>query len=430
MSEADGEVRIKVNLDSNEVDKDIEKLQKTLKEQTASLEKQENAVDKLREKYDKLAQSLGQKIDAKEVELGVNKIKEKITELTDIKQDLSLVPKPDTRAIASTEKQITDLQYSLAEMKKKAADDPSFSGLKNSMSELKKEIDFATQSQEALRDKISQTKKALDGLENQKLAGTEGAFNKIKNSLNSAKNSLENLKNLMGKAGPSDVGSGAFKGIKEGMQSSQSEAQGLSGKIGDVFGNLGRKVEGFSSRIFRLASSAFVFNVISSGFREMARRVQTVIAQDSALSSSLSMVSSNLFTAFYPIYQAILPALRALGQGLAWVTGQIAAFIAMLTGTSVRANQLGAQMMTTKIGGDSGKISKSAKALGDQAKGYDKVGKAAQKAKGELASFDKIEVLRQNHEKNQKTPKASGGSGSGGVGSLSAGFAKFVDMDT
>ena len=128
----------------------------------------------------------------------------------------------------------------------------------------------------------------------------------------------------------------------------QNFGNGIS-RVFSTLSNFGSQALGWisrlTSRIFYLASSAFVFNVISAGFRELSKEVRNLLSQDEVFATSLNNVQANLMTAFYPIYQAALPALRALGEMLTWLTAQLAQFIAMLTGTSVSANQQGAKQM-------------------------------------------------------------------------------------
>ena len=221
----------------------------------------------------------------------------------------------------------------------------------------------------------------------------------------------------------------------------------IKGFISSVSNGISR----LTSRIFYLASSAFVFNVISAGFRALSRELWKVIGQDAVFVTSLNNIKANLMTAFYPIYQAALPALRALGQMLTWLTGLLARFMAMLTGTSVSANQQGAKQMyiksslgnkantrtynthvksqaradkvkarnvskaenyESKIAEANNKdnISKSAnkaydsagKSAEDNAKKLAKFDKAATKSRKELAKFDKIDVLKQDKDKIPK----------------------------
>ena len=234
----------------------------------------------------------------------------------------------------------------------------------------------------------------------------------------------------------------------------QNFGSGIS-RVFSTLSNFGSQALGWisrlTSRIFYLASSAFVFNVISAGFRALSRALQNVIMQDAGFVTSLNNIKANLMTAFYPIYQAALPALRALGQMLTWLTGLLARFMAMLTGTSVSANQQGAKQMyiksslgnkantraynthvksqaradkvkarnvskaenyESKIAEANNKdnISKSAnkaydsagKSAEDNAKKLAKFDKAAKKSREELAKFDKIDVLKQDKDKIPK----------------------------
>ena len=52
MSESDGQIRIKVNLDTQEIDKDMQKLQEKLEKQNESLNRQSIVVEKLTSRYE------------------------------------------------------------------------------------------------------------------------------------------------------------------------------------------------------------------------------------------------------------------------------------------------------------------------------------------------------------------------------------------
>lgn len=236
----------------------------------------------------------------------------------------------------------------------------------------------------------------------------------------------------------------------------QNFGNGIS-RVFSTLSNFGSQALGWisrlTSRIFYLASSAFVFNVISAGFRELSKEVRNLLSQDEVFATSLNNVQANLMTAFYPIYQAALPALRALGEMLTWLTAQLAQFIAMLTGTSVSANQQGAKQMYMRSAlsnsgntraykahtksqarankvksSNAAKVAKSTiktavpqkndigklvnkiynsagKSAEDNAKKLAKFDKAATKSRKELAEFDKIEVLKQDKIKPDNIKK-------------------------
>lgn len=253
---------------------------------------------------------------------------------------------------------------------------------------------------------------------------------------------------------------GHFVNASNSINSVSRTFQNFGGGISRVFStlsNFGSQALGWisrlTSRIFYLASSAFVFNVISAGFRALSKELRNLITQDAELVMWLNNVKANLMTAFYPIYQAALPALRALGKMLSWITAQLAQFIAMLTGTSVSANQQGAKQMymrsalsnsgntraynahtksqarankvkssnaakvaksTIKTAGtqkdDIGKsvsqaYNSAGKSAEDNAKKLAKFDKAATKSRKELAKFDKIDVLKQDKIKPDNIKK-------------------------
>lgn len=164
-----------------------------------------------------------------------------------------------------------------------------------------------------------------------------------------------------------------------------SSFSGLKNKINDIVDGVSR----FSRRIFNLASSAFIFNIISKGFREISSGINTVISKDAALSSSLTIIKTNLFTAFAPIYQAILPALRALGQMLSVVTLKLASFISMLFGKTLQQSQALAGDLIQTINNSE----RTSSSLKKQSKSIDKLANSTKKAGRELASFDKLNVL-------------------------------------
>lgn len=394
MPEADGQVRIKVSLDTDGVDKDMKKLQSTLSRQSESLQRQGIAVEKLTEKYDALYQKAQKtatpNFKSDQILKDIQTVEQSLKELSNDYSNAKLTPNVDNSA--RIQRIISDhnkLSSKLTELKKQYQEIQFSPEVQGKLNFLRKEIDLAIQKEKRLTDEVNNTKSAINDLQSRRISGFQDNFDKVSRSLGDMKNTV--------------------KGSQDAARNLASGFDDAGEKMGGVFDGICKKVEGFGKRILRLASSAFIFNIISSGFREMEKGIQNIISSDNQLSNSLAQVQANLWTAFYPIYQAILPALRVLGQALSWITAQIANFIASLTGTSVKANQSGAKVMAVQAQGEN----KKSKALNKQAKGYDNIGKAAKRAKGELASFDKIEVLRQkNADKglNSKSPE-SGGAG-------------------
>lgn len=348
MAETDGEVRIKVNLDTNEIDEDMQKLEDKLSKQNSALQRQSVIVERLTARYESLyekaMQSATPTIESEKILSQINEVELKYKELQDLYNTSKLEPNIDEGKLQQILLELETLDKKLIDLRKRYQEAQFSPDMQNKLRTLGKEIDLAVAKEERLTDEVRNTEKAMKDLSQAKVSEN------IDKTAKSLERMSEKLKNV-----------GSSKGLFE--------------SVGQSIGGIGR-------RIMRLASSAFVFNVISAGFREMSKGIQSLISQDNSLANSLAQIRANLVTAFYPIYQAVLPAIRALGQALAWVTGQLAGFIAMLTGTSVKANQQGAKDMMIKAQG-----------LEKEAKGYQKVGKSAKKASHELASFDKINVL-------------------------------------
>ena len=85
-------------------------------------------------------------------------------------------------------------------------------------------------------------------------------------------------------------------------------------------------------RIFSLLKSAFVFNIISRSFRGISTLLGNLIKRDTQFASTLLIVKANLIRAFTPIFQVILPWIRALGRGLIWLTNLIIKLINFVAG--------------------------------------------------------------------------------------------------
>lgn len=121
-----------------------------------------------------------------------------------------------------------------------------------------------------------------------------------------------------------------------------------------------------------------------AGLRRLISAFLEAAKADSSLSTSLGQVKGNLSIAFQAVYQAALPALRALASILATVTSLIASFMSMLFNVSWVSASEGAQ---------------------DYAKSVGAAGGAAKKAAQNMMAIDELNVM--NSE--------SGGGGSGGL---------------
>jgi len=122
---------------------------------------------------------------------------------------------------------------------------------------------------------------------------------------------------------------------------------------------------------------------------------QNVMTKQTLLIEQLKDIKLNLSQAFLPIWDAILPALTKLAEGVAYVTEQIARFVYWLRGWDYDEQTKGTVKQT--------------EAVDNQSQAYNNLASSAKKARGELAAFDQLNLLGDNND----GLGGGGGSGSG-----------------
>lgn len=154
--------------------------------------------------------------------------------------------------------------------------------------------------------------------------------------------------------------------------------------------NVSEQFKKFIKRIAGLAKRVFIFTMITKALRTMRKMLLSTIGADKQMSTSLAQIRGNLISAFAPIYNYILPAIRTLLAWLAKLTAVVSVFINSLFGKT--ASQADA----------------SAKALYNQASATEAAGDAAEKAKKQLSGLDEMNRWESND--------SSGGGGGGSSG--------------
>ena len=176
----------------------------------------------------------------------------------------------------------------------------------------------------------------------------------------------------------------AVQGVKNAVRLSAAAIQqpfkAIQARLSAMTKGLGR----FSRRITGLASSALIFNLLSSGLRQMTNYMGTALLSSTSLRQALGNLQGAAATAAAPLIQVLTPALTALANAAATVFAYLAKLVAFLTGKTVS----------------------SAKAA---AKGMSGTSKAAKDAAKSLAGFDEIERL------DAKTGSSGGGSGASSI---------------
>lgn len=155
--------------------------------------------------------------------------------------------------------------------------------------------------------------------------------------------------------------------------------------------NVSEQFKKFTKRIAGLAKRVFIFTMITKALRAMRKMLLSTIGAGKQMSTSLAQIKGNLISAFAPIYNYILPAIRALLAWLAKLTAVVSVFINSLFGKT--ASQADA----------------SAKALYNQASATEAAGDAAEKAKKQLSGLDEMNRWESNDS------SGGGGGGSSGI---------------
>lgn len=143
--------------------------------------------------------------------------------------------------------------------------------------------------------------------------------------------------------------------------------------------SMSRSTGMFGKTISRLATRIFVYGLLYRGVVALSKGLLSSLKTNEQFGSSLNQIKVNLLTAFYPIYQAVLPAINALMNALAKVTGYMASFVANLFGTTYSAAKKGAQGLYENV-----------KALDETGNGATKAKDKVKDLQNSLMGFDEI----------------------------------------
>ena len=195
-------------------------------------------------------------------------------------------------------------------------------------------------------------------------------------------------------------------GIGNGLKNSF----GILGKFGGLFSNTSRKVtqgtrsmsmgnNAFLQSMKYLLPSLIVYQLIGGSISKLAGGMMNALKTNDQFSNSLNQIKVNLLTAFYPIYTAILPAINAFMSALASITGQIAAFIASIFGTTYQAAKQGASGLYDNV-----------QALQDTGSAASQAKEKVDKLQRSLMGFDEINRIGLQDDKSsnsEKTPEVN-----------------------
>ena len=217
------------------------------------------------------------------------------------------------------------------------------------------------------------------------ITAQENKVASLMNKAQAAAASIQELEAAMNaRKGTSDVAEplkDAKRSADDFSRSVKKSASAASSGMGTI-GRAMQPVSNIARTVARSLRGVLVSIFLYKAFREMVTYTNAATMQNKQFVASLSSIKGNLLTAFAPVYNAVMPILTSLMSVLANVTGQIAAFMAALFGTTYKAAQQSAQA-----------IDNAANATNNQA---DALKNASKAAKGAVASFDELNDLTQD----------------------------------
>nr|DAV69576.1 MAG TPA: minor tail protein [Caudoviricetes sp.] len=223
---------------------------------------------------------------------------------------------------------------------------------------------------ETLEAKLSeiQKKNSMEG--SQKLfksmkSHAASAFKTIASGTKSAMNGLKKM---------GTIGVAALRKITSHTKNTNKATTGLTGSVAKMH-----------KRMLGLAKTVLVYQMMRTALRGLRDYMGSMLKTNKQFMNSLSAIKGNLQTAFYPIYQTIMPILNTFMGALVKVTGYLATFFNTLLGHNVKT---------------------SAGAIKDQADATKDLADATKKANKELYSFDEI-----NKQSDNSDSASSGGGG-------------------
>lgn len=261
--------------------------------------------------------------------------------------------------------------------------DAGLAKLENNAKKAANNVDKAAQKVATLRQQLEELQAVAENEKKTRSTGTVSqetgeAIQKIKQQLETAQLNLEG----------SQIAQERANAAVSAYVEKQRLAALTTQKVSEQF-------KKFTKRISGLAKRVFIFTMITKALRTMRKMLLGTIGADKQMSTSLAQIRGNLISAFAPIYNYILPAIRTLLAWLAKLTAVVSVLINSLFGKT--ASQADA----------------SAKALYNQASATAAAGDAAEKTKKQLSGLD---------EMNRWESKDSSGGGGGGGGSAAPDF--------
>lgn len=385
----------------------VRRREELVSSQNKAAKKQEEQISKASEKASELVAEMNKMESAKiptdefaAVQKEIEDTTKKMNALNErIERFVSTGGKTDSRAFKSMQYDLEQLIDKMVDAKSEAQNYLDSGTAYKSVDDIKASPEYQKKAEQ-----LAKINEQL-GITSQKFADLSS---KETAAAGSAENIAEKEKRIGDEAQKSEEKARSWLGTFTSETKSTSEkVSGLASRLksaGSAFKNFithGKKGSGmlgtFASRLKGIALSMLVFNWISKGWnamisaikdgaQNMAKYSGDVNAKMSQLTSAVATLKNAFGSLAAPIITAVGPALTSLVNMLTSAINKVNQFISALTGKS------------TWI--------KAKKQTKDYASGLDKATKSASKLKGQLQSFNELNVISSNSD-------SGGGSGGG-----------------
>jgi len=166
-------------------------------------------------------------------------------------------------------------------------------------------------------------------------------------------------------------------------------------KLSDEAKKTAGSMGSFASCLKGILASAFIFNILSAGLRNMTQWMGKAVKSNKQASAAIAKLKGALLTLAQPILQVVIPVFITLVNIITKVVSAISSVVSAIFGTTAD------------------KSAAAAENLYDEQKALDGVGSAAKEAGKQLANFDEI---------NQFSSEDSAGGGGGGTSGIEPDF--------
>lgn len=320
-------------------------------------------------------------IDGKDIERQLNSLDKKIKKATVTKEAA-------TEAKLPLEKQLESLGQALDAAKMKLDE------YKLRVSDAQQAISSPSSSAEDRAAAKGALKEDLAYLNQQKLEieKIQKSWDKTKAKLDEYNAQIEESNRTIDEAKQS--ADGLVKQVQQIGTSSQISLDGVN-----------KSFKSIESRLVSMIKRVMVWQIAMKALRSARTYITSLLAANKEVQSDLSALRGALATAFQPLYDAAIPALRTVLQLLTSIVRVVSTFLSGLFGKSAKQSAAAAE------------------AAHKQAQEIAGVGSAAQKASKQLAYFDEINRM-------EAESSGGGGGGSGGVSiDFSAAGAELTDAE-